>query len=62
MDEVAPNTRTMVGALLGARLIAISGGLNNLAKMPASTVQVLGAEKALFRFLRGKGKSPKHGL
>ena len=62
MDEVAPNTRTMVGSLLGARLIAISGGLNNLAKMPASTVQVLGAEKALFRALRTGARPPKHGL
>ncbi len=62
MDEVAPNTRTMVGSLLGARLIAISGGLSNLAKMPASTVQVLGAEKALFRALKTGAKPPKHGL
>jgi nucleolar protein 56 len=62
MDEVAPNTRNMVGSLLGARLIAITGGLNNLAKMPASTVQVLGAEKALFRALKTGARPPKHGL
>jgi nucleolar protein 56 len=62
MDEIAPNTRTLVGSLLGARLIAIAGGLNNLAKMPASTVQVLGAEKALFRTLKTGARPPKHGL
>ena len=62
MDEVAPNTRTLVGSLLGARLIAITGGLSNLAKMPASTVQVLGAEKALFRALKTGARPPKHGL
>lgn len=62
MDEVAPNTRAMVGSLLGARLIAITGGLNNLAKMPSSTVQVLGAEKALFRALKTGARPPKHGL
>ncbi|RLI27011.1 C/D box methylation guide ribonucleoprotein complex aNOP56 subunit, partial [Candidatus Bathyarchaeota archaeon] len=49
MEEVAPNVKALVGSLLGARLIALAGGLQNLAKMPASTIQVLGAEKALFR-------------
>lgn len=62
MDEVAPNIRTLAGSLLGARLIAIAGGLSNLAKMPASTIQVLGAEKALFRALRTGTQPPKHGL
>jgi len=62
MEEVAPNTRTLVGSLLGARLIALVGGLNNLAKLPASTVQVLGAEKALFRSLRTGARPPKHGI
>jgi len=62
MDEVAPNTRTLVGALLGARIIALAGGLINLAKMPASTVQVLGAEKALFRALKTGTPPPKHGI
>jgi len=62
MEEVAPNTRALVGSLLGARLIAIAGGLNNLAKMPASTVQILGAEKALFRSLRTGARPPKHGI
>lgn len=62
MNEVAPNTRTLVGSLLGARLIALAGGLNNIARMPSSTIQVLGAEKALFRALRTGTKSPKHGI
>jgi nucleolar protein 56 len=62
MDEVAPNTKTITGSLLGARLIAIAGGLVNLAKLPASTIQVLGAEKALFRALKTKSRPPKHGI
>jgi nucleolar protein 56 len=62
MEEVAPNTKYLVGSLLGARLIALSGGLTNLAKRPASTIQVLGAEKALFRSLKTGTRPPKHGL
>jgi nucleolar protein 56 len=62
MEEVAPNTKTIVGALLGARLIAVAGGLENLAKRPASTMQVLGAEKALFRAIKTGARPPKHGL
>jgi nucleolar protein 56 len=62
MEEVAPNTRSLVGALLGARLIAIAGSLRNLAMRPASTIQVLGAEKALFRSLKTGARPPKHGL
>ena len=62
MMEVAPNVRGLVGPLLGARLIALAGGLNKLATLPASTIQVLGAEKALFRALRTGGKPPKHGV
>ncbi|MFQ6065323.1 MAG: C/D box methylation guide ribonucleoprotein complex aNOP56 subunit [Candidatus Bathyarchaeia archaeon] len=62
MEEVAPNINVIAGPLLGARLIALAGGLRNLAKMPASTVQVLGAEKALFRALRTGTRPPKHGL
>ncbi|MEM2971711.1 MAG: C/D box methylation guide ribonucleoprotein complex aNOP56 subunit [Candidatus Bathyarchaeia archaeon] len=62
MEEVAPNVKAIVGSLLGARLIALSGGLTNLAKMPASTIQVLGAEKALFRSLKTGAKPPKHGI
>ncbi len=62
MEEVAPNTRTIGGSLLGARLVALAGGLMNLAKLPASTIQVLGAEKALFRSLKTKARPPKHGI
>lgn len=62
MEEVAPNIKALTGALLGARLIALAGGLTNLAKMPASTLQVLGAEKALFRSLKTGTKPPKHGI
>ncbi|MCW4031591.1 MAG: C/D box methylation guide ribonucleoprotein complex aNOP56 subunit, partial [Candidatus Bathyarchaeota archaeon] len=62
MEEVAPNTRAVAGALLGARLIAIAGSLRNLAMKPSSTIQVLGAEKALFRSLKTGARPPKHGL
>ena len=62
MEKVAPNTKAIVGSLLGARLIALAGGLTNLAKKPASTVQILGAEKALFRSLKTGTRPPKHGI
>ncbi|WP_052883189.1 C/D box methylation guide ribonucleoprotein complex aNOP56 subunit [Thermoproteus tenax] len=62
MKDVAPNVRELVGPLLGARLIKLAGGLMRLAMLPASTIQVLGAEKALFRALRTGGKPPKHGV
>ncbi|MHA1267459.1 MAG: C/D box methylation guide ribonucleoprotein complex aNOP56 subunit [Candidatus Helarchaeota archaeon] len=62
MKEVAPNIRALVGALLGARLISLAGSLKRLSMMPASTIQVLGAEKALFRSLRTGAKPPKHGI
>lgn len=62
MKEVAPNITALVGPKLGARLLSLAGGLENLAKLPASTIQVLGAEKALFRALRTGGKPPKHGV
>ncbi len=62
MKEVAPNITALVGPLLGARLISLAGGLEKLARLPASTIQVLGAEKALFRALRTGGKPPKHGV
>jgi len=62
MDEVAPNIKALIGPLIGARLISLAGGLEELAKMPASTIQVLGAEKALFRALRTGAKPPKHGV
>jgi nucleolar protein 56 len=62
MEQVAPNTMALAGSLLGARLIAVSGGLTNLARRPASTIQVLGAEKALFRSLKTGTRPPKHGM
>jgi len=62
MDQVAPNLSEVIGELVGARLIAHAGSLTNLAKYPASTVQILGAEKALFRALKTRGKTPKYGL
>lgn len=62
MEEMAPNVRAVAGALLGARLIALAGSLQNLAIRPASTIQVLGAEKALFRSLKTGARPPKHGL
>jgi len=62
IEDVAPNLKAVAGSSLGARLIALAGGLENLAKMPASTVQVLGAEKALFRSLTTGSKPPKHGI
>lgn len=62
MSDVAPNIRAIGGSLLGARLLSLSGGLLNLAKLPASTIQVLGAEKALFRALKTKALPPKHGI
>ncbi len=62
MEELAPNVRAVAGALLGARMIAIAGSLQNLAMRPASTIQVLGAEKALFRSLKTGARPPKHGL
>jgi len=61
LKEVAPNLRGLAGTIVAAKLIDAAGGLEKLAKMPSSTIQLLGAEKALFRFLRGKGRSPKHG-
>jgi len=62
LKEVAPNMTAVVGAPLSARLISIAGSLQNLAKMPASTLQVLGAEKALFRSLKTGARPPKHGV
>jgi len=62
MGAVAPNLGALLGDTVAARLIAHAGSLTNLAKYPASTVQILGAEKALFRALKTKGKTPKYGL
>merc|ERR1712173_275187 len=62
MSLVAPNLSTLIGDTVGARLISHAGSLTNLAKCPASTVQILGAEKALFRALKTRGNTPKYGL
>jgi len=62
MTAVAPNLTSLLGETVAARLISHAGSLTNLAKFPASTVQILGAEKALFRALKTRGKTPKYGL
>ena len=62
MSVVAPNLAALIGEVVGARLISHAGSLTNLAKYPASTVQILGAEKALFRALKTKSNTPKYGL
>jgi len=62
MMTIAPNLTTMVGELVAARLIAHAGSLISLAKMPGSTIQIFGAEKALFRALKTKSQTPKYGL
>jgi len=62
MGAVAPNLTSLLGETVAARLISHAGSLTNLAKFPASTVQILGAEKALFRALKTRGKTPKYGL
>lgn len=62
MHAIAPNLSALIGEVVGARLISHAGSLTNLAKCPASTVQILGAEKALFRALKTRGNTPKYGL
>jgi len=62
MHDIAPNLATLIGEMVGARLISHAGSLTNLAKCPASTLQILGAEKALFRALKTRGNTPKYGL
>ncbi|HLD78702.1 MAG TPA: NOP5/NOP56 family protein [archaeon] len=59
---IAPNCSAIAGPVLAAKLLAMAGGLERLARLPASTIQLLGAEKALFRHLKGQGKAPKYGL
>ena len=61
-QEEFQNLSVLLGPVLATRLVALAGGLEELAKKPASTVQMLGAEKALFRHLHGEGSSPKHGV
>lgn len=62
MKELAPNVTAIAGPTIGARILAKAGSLEKLARLPASTIQVLGAEKALFRALRRGTKPPKHGI
>jgi len=62
MEQIAPNIKELIGAKLGSRLIASAGGLMKLASKPSSTIQILGAEKALYRSIRTRSKPPKHGL
>lgn len=62
MPIIAPNITNITGHILGARLLSIAGSLEKLAFMPSSTIQVIGANNALFKHLKGKAPSPKHGL
>jgi nucleolar protein 56 len=62
MKEMAPNFSEIAGPLLAARILSKAGSLEKLAKAPSSLIQLIGAEKSLFRYLHGKGKAPKHGL
>ena len=62
MQDIAPNLRLLVGSSLGAKLISHAGGLKRLAMYPSSTVQIMGAEKALFRHLKSGDRPPKYGL
>ncbi|WP_305515006.1 NOP5/NOP56 family protein [Methanobrevibacter sp. V14] len=62
MESIAPNLRLLVGSTLGAKLISHAGGIKRLAIYPSSTVQIMGAEKALFRHLKSGDNPPKYGL
>jgi len=62
INTLAPNLTTIIGPIIGARLLAHAGSLKKLAMYPASTIQILGAEKALFRFKKEGGNPPKHGV
>lgn len=62
MQTIAPNLTKIVGYKISARLVAIAGGLDRLAVMPSGTIQLLGAEKALFRHLKSGSPPPKHGV
>jgi nucleolar protein 56 len=61
-NETIPNLSAVAGPLLGARMLSLAGGLEKISKMPSSTIQLLGAEKALFRHLKGQGRAPKYGV
>jgi nucleolar protein 56 len=60
--ETVPNLSAVAGSLMAARLLTLAGGLDKISRLPSSTLQLLGAEKALFRHLRGEGKAPKYGI
>src|SRR4030067_2939546 len=62
MPIIAPHITNIAGHILGARLMSMAGSLEKLAFMPSSTIQVIGANNALFKHLKGKAPSPKHGL
>ncbi|MDO9516419.1 MAG: NOP5/NOP56 family protein [Methanosarcinaceae archaeon] len=62
METTAPNLVNIAGALIGARLVSMAGGLEKLARFPSSTIQVIGANRALFKHLRARAPSPKHGI
>lgn len=62
MENNAPNISFIVGPIIGSRLITKAGGLNRLSRLPSGTIQVLGAEKALFRHLKDGSNPPKHGI
>ncbi|MHB8633797.1 MAG: NOP5/NOP56 family protein [Thermoplasmatota archaeon] len=62
MKEIAPNLESVAGPVIGARLVALAGGLERLASWPAGTVQLLGAETALFRHIKEGSRPPKHGV
>lgn len=61
-EREMPNTTAITGHLLAARFVSMAGGLEKLARMPTSRIQLLGAEKALFRHMRTRAKAPKHGI
>ena len=62
MEAIAPNLRDLLGSTLGAKLIAHIGSIKRLATYPASVIQIMGAEKAIFRHLKTGERPPKHGL
>jgi len=62
METTAPNIAALAGPVIGARLLSLAGGLKRLARLPASTIQLLGAERAMFRHLKDGSPAPKHGI
>ncbi|MDG7043666.1 MAG: C/D box methylation guide ribonucleoprotein complex aNOP56 subunit [Nitrososphaerota archaeon] len=62
MKTIAPNVSELLGPVIGARIMAKAGSLERLARLPSSTIQILGAEKALYRAIKSGGRPPKHGL